>query len=305
MIPLIIIEGATASGKTSLALELAQKFQTEIISADSRQVYKLLNIGTAKPSKDELTLVRHHLIDIINPDESFNAGLFRKKAITIINRLHTQGKIPIICGGTGLYIKALLEGLFTSDVHDKEIRVSLEAENQEKGLSVLHDRLSEIDPETAMKVSSNDKQRIYRALEVYLATGIPLSEHWKKQKREEEFKTYRILLREEREVLYKRIDARILSMIKMGLIDEIQSILDRGYSWQDPGFNSVGCKEFRPFIETGKDLDKCIELAQQHTRNYAKRQSTWYRKCNFNLAEAVSSISINSVEAEIKRLINT
>jgi len=300
MIPIIIIEGATASGKSALALEMAHRFGTEIISADSRQVYKYLNIGTAKPTKDELQSIKHHMIDIINPDQSFNAGLYSKKTTSVIRRLNKLGKIPIICGGTGLYIKALLEGLFKTDVHDPEIRDRLNIELAEKGLGLLYEELVRIDADAAAKISCNDRQRILRALEVYRVTGYPISEHWKKQERKPLFIPFRILLDEDRNILYKRIDTRILTMVDAGLVDEIRTILAKGYKWSDPGFTSVGYKEFKPFFNQETTLDFCLALAQQHTRNYAKRQITWYRRCSFNLAGTASSIRLDSVEELIK-----
>lgn len=304
MIPIIIIEGATATGKSVLALQLSQKFNTEIISADSRQVYKYLDIGTAKPTKDELKAVKHHLIDVINPDESYNAGLFRQESMLVINSLVKDNKIPIVCGGTGLYVKVLLEGLFQDDIQDKEIRKELENEYNTKGLAVLYEELTQIDSLSANKLSSNDKHRILRALEVYRSTGIPISEHWSNQSRVNFFNPFRILLNEDRATLYNRIDQRIIDMVKKGLIEEIKSLLESGFSLDNPGFNSVGYKEYKPYIENDIDLDKCVEMAQKHTRNYAKRQITWYRKCTFNLAESYSSINIRSVGELINSYFN-
>jgi tRNA dimethylallyltransferase len=300
MIPIIIIEGATATGKTALALKLAQMLNTEIISADSRQVYKYLNIGTAKPTQKELDEVKHHLIDIIKPDETFNAGLFSKKSDLIIRKLHKQGKIPIISGGTGLYVKALLDGLFKGDAYDSHIRQMLETQYTDYGIDLLYAELREVDTVTAERLSKNDKQRILRALEVYRTTGKPISQHWERQQTKSLYLPFRILLDEERDSIYKRIDARINAMVNAGLIEEISAILQYGYKWTDPGFNSVGYKEFKPYIEQGNGLSDCIKLAQQHTRNYAKRQATWYRKCSFNLAGTYSSINISSVEELIK-----
>lgn len=304
MIPIVTIEGPTASGKSALALELAHKLNTEIISADSRQVYQYLNIGTAKPREDELKDIKHHLIDIIKPNESYNAGLFRKDATRIIKELSKQGKIPVICGGTGLYIRSLIEGLFETVVEDKTIKDDLITECKIVGVESLYQQLMHCDKEAAEKINNNDKQRIIRALEVYKATGVPLSEHWKTQKLENEFTAFRICLVEERIVLYQRIDARVLLMIELGLVDEIKAVLNFGYTWEDPGFNSVGYKEFKPHINNEISLEDCVSLAQQHTRNYAKRQVTWYRKCNFNLSDAYKSIIISNVERQIKAFFN-
>jgi tRNA dimethylallyltransferase len=299
MIPLIVIEGATAAGKSSLALQLAKRLNTEIISADSRQVYKYLNIGTAKPSKEELLSVKHHLVSIIKPDLCFNAGLFVEKSSTLIKKLNKLGKIPIVCGGTGLYVKALLEGLFIENARDTAIRSDLEKILMEHGLEALYRELCRVDAVAAKKIDTNDKQRILRALEVYWVTGTPISEHWNKQSRKQVYNPYRILMDEAKPDLYSRIDTRIQAMVNAGLIDEILRILKAGYSWGNPGFNSVGYKEFQPYIENIADLEQCVKLAAQHTRNYAKRQVTWYRKCNFNLSATASSINIDSIEEKI------
>lgn len=300
MIPVIVIEGPTASGKSAFAIQLAKQFDTEIISADSRQIYRFLDIGTAKPTNDELAQVRHHLISIINPDECFNAGLFRDKAINIINALRDKGKIPIICGGTGLYVKALLDGLFQCDANDISIRNQLEKEYLDKGLGFLYDELNNIDPEVSKSISCNDKQRIMRALEVYRITGIPLSLHWKNQDKKNELTPFRILLDEERDILYKRIDQRISDMLEAGLLMEIASLFERGYTWFDPGLNSVGYKEFKAYFENSSTMDDCILKAQQHSRNYAKRQITWYNKCSFNLTERHTTINMCIVGDVIK-----
>ncbi len=301
MIPLIIIEGATASGKSEFALQLALHFGTEIISADSRQVYKLLDIGTAKPSSAALNAVKHHLIGIIDPDESFNAGRFVRAASEIIKGLNKKGMIPIVCGGTGLYVKALVEGIFPDNGHNQEIRTELEHQYSAHGLGFLYSELKKTDPESAARISSNDKQRIIRALEVIQKSGTTLSEHWKKQNRSSDFLAYRILLVEDRSKLYAKIDDRVQKMLAAGLLDEIRSILDKGYNWLDPGLKSVGYKEFRPLIDNESTMDFCISKACQHTRNYAKRQVTWYRKYKYHLAGSPSSINIDYVRNAVMR----
>ncbi|MFB3844738.1 MAG: tRNA (adenosine(37)-N6)-dimethylallyltransferase MiaA [Candidatus Cloacimonadaceae bacterium] len=295
MIPIITIEGATATGKTQLALQIAERLDAEIISADSRQVYQYLDIGTAKPSASELAKVKHHLISIITPDQKYNAGLFSKQALEICHKLRSQNKIPIVCGGTGLYVKALLEGLFPADVHNHQVRLDLEKELQANGLEQLYAELANVDPFAAQKINCRDKQRILRALEVFKASGLPISQHWQKQNSQSELFPFKIYLTEERQILYKRINGRVEAMLKADLLEEIRSVLAKGYSWSDPGFNTVGYKEFQPYFEGSADLASCVHLAQQHTRNYAKRQLTWYRKCNFHLSEAYSSINLDNV----------
>jgi len=282
-IPIITIEGATASGKSELAIELALRLGTEIISADSRQVYQGLDIGTAKVDKHSQDLVKHHLINIIDPLQSYNAGQFSQDAYIIARNLHLENRIPIFCGGTGLYIRSALLGLFQHPPIPDEIRKNLLARLEESGLEELYRELILFDPDFAAKISSNDKQRILRGLEVYQATGIPISIHWKNQHSTPVYQPFRILISEKREILYERINARVTRMLKQGLLDEITSLLNMGYDFSCPALNTLGYKEFRSWFESSTSLKDCSELVCQHTRNYAKRQCTWYRKYIFDL----------------------
>ncbi len=291
MIPVITIEGATASGKSALAIALAEALNTEIISADSRQVYRYLDIGTAKVTKEEQKRVKHHLIDIINPDETYNAGAFVKDASLIIEKLHSEGKIPVICGGTGLYIKALLKGLFFLPPLPQEIRQNLKQRLKEEGLAALYAELKSLDPLFADKISENDTQRILRGLEVAIGTGIPLSEHWQKQKSSCKYNAFRILIDIPRPELYQRINQRIEKMLAQGLLAEIENLFALGYDENSPGLNCLGYKEFLPYFKKEAGLEECILLAAQHQRNYAKRQVTWYRKGNFDLVISPSGIT--------------
>ncbi|MDY0218919.1 MAG: tRNA (adenosine(37)-N6)-dimethylallyltransferase MiaA [Candidatus Cloacimonas acidaminovorans] len=291
MIPVITIEGATASGKSALAIVLAEALNTEIISADSRQVYRYLDIGTAKVTKEEQKRVKHHLIDIINPDETYNAGAFVKDASLIIEKLHSEGKIPVICGGTGLYIKALLKGLFSLPPLPQEIRQNLKQRLKEEGLAALYAELKSLDPLFAEKISENDTQRILRGLEVAIGTGIPLSEHWQKQKSSCKYNAFRILIDIPRSELYQRINQRIEKMLDQGLLAEIENLFALGYDENSPGLNCLGYKEFLPYFKKEAGLEECILLAAQHQRNYAKRQVTWYRKGNFDLVISPSGIT--------------
>ncbi|HQI53114.1 MAG TPA: tRNA (adenosine(37)-N6)-dimethylallyltransferase MiaA [Candidatus Cloacimonas acidaminovorans] len=291
MIPVITIEGATASGKSALAIALAEALNTEIISADSRQVYRYLDIGTAKVTKEEQKRVKHHLIDIINPDETYNAGAFVKDASLIIEKLHSEGKIPVICGGTGLYIKALLKGLFFLPPLPQEIRQNLKQRLKEEGLAALYAELKSLDPLFADKISENDTQRILRGLEVAIGTGIPLSEHWQKQKSSCKYNAFRILIDIPRPELYQRINQRIEKMLAQGLLAEIENLFALGYDENSPGLNCLGYKEFLPYFKKEAGLEECILLAAQHQRNYAKRQVTWYRKGNFDLVISPSEIT--------------
>ena len=291
MIPVITIEGATAFGKSALAIVLAEALNTEIISTDSRQVYRYLDIGTAKVTKEEQKRVKHHLIDIINPDETYNAGAFVKDASIIIEKLHSEGKIPVICGGTGLYIKALLKGLFSLPPLPQEIRQNLKQRLKEEGLAALYAELKSLDPLFAEKISENDTQRILRGLEVAIGTGIPLSEHWQKQKSSCKYNAFRILIDIPRPELYQRINQRIEKMLAQGLLAEIENLFALGYDENSPGLNCLGYKEFLPYFKKEVGLEECILLAAQHQRNYAKRQVTWYRKGNFDLVISPSEIT--------------
>lgn len=300
MIPLVTIEGPTASGKSHLALELAEFLETEIISADSRQVYRGMDIGTAKPTKEEQERIPHHLIDIVEPSESYNAGRFCSQAGEVVQALWDKAKLPLICGGTGLYINSLLQGLFPKIEVSIELREKLRQRLKNEGLGILHNELQRIDPTFAAAVSANDKQRILRGLEVFLASGIPITQHWEKQSRSQRYTAFRILIDPPREKLYKRINNRVIQMLQDGLLDEIRMLFQRGFLPDSPGLNSVGYKEYFPHLLNGKPLQECLELAAQHTRNYAKRQCTWYRKHQFHLTLTSSDCIISAVASQIK-----
>lgn len=273
---LIALQGATAVGKSDLALQLAQALNGYIISADSRQIYKNMQIGTAKPSDEELAQVQHFLIDEIDPQERFSAGEFVRRAKSIVAENH--GKVPLLVGGTGFYIKAFLEGLNNIPPVTDEAKIELsKIENR-------YEKLQEVDPKIAQKVHPNDFSRIERALLVYLSCGKPLSAFWDEQiEAENEFRCVNILLYRDRTELYARINKRFEMMIDACLIQEIESLLKQGYSWTDPGLNTVGYKEFQPYFEGTATLQECVEKAKQDSRNFAKRQLTWYRKINFDL----------------------
>ena len=300
MIPVITIEGATASGKSALAIALAESLCTEIISADSRQVYRYLDIGTAKVTKAEQQRAKHHLLDIINPDETYNAGSFAADAEKIITSLHSEGKIPIICGGTCLYIKALLNVLFTLPPLPTKIRYDLKQRLKEEGLTSLYSELLNIDPEFASKISENDTQRILRGLEVFSGTGIPLSEHWRKQKETGKYNAFRILIDMPRPQLYTRINERMEKMLAEGLLQEIENLFTMGYTDHSPGLQCLGYKEFLPYFREEASIEDCAIIAAQHQRNYAKRQVTWYRKYTFDLTIDSSSIILYNIVTKIK-----
>lgn len=299
MIPVVIVEGPTASGKSSLALALAENLGSQIISADSRQIYKYLDIGSAKPDQVDRKRVKHHLIDFLEPSEAYNAGAFIHAAAEIISSLHDQGLIPVICGGTGLYIRSLLEGLCKLPSIPSRFREELWEELNQKSLEELHSELTSLDPISAGRISVNDKQRILRALEVYRFTGKPLSRHWQDQNPENNYQAFRILIDPPREHLYSRIDQRMDLMLSQGLINELTTVLQMGFRETDPGLNSVGYKEFIPFLQGEQSLEEALILAKQHSRNYAKRQMTWYRKQTFDLTIPSSDFNLLDISRSL------
>ena len=295
-ISVVIIQGPTAVGKSDLAILLAQHFKTELISADSRQVYKFLDIGTAKPSQEEQEKVKYHLIDIITPDQEYSAGDFAHDAHDIIVEQSKKRIIPIVVGGTGFYIKSLLEGIFQSPDVPREIREKLKKTGKEKGSAFLYEKLKKVDPSSAKRADPNDLNRIIRALEVYEFTGKTITRLWKENpfiKRN--YRTLNILISEDREILYDRINKRVDKMQDRGLLKELENVLNMGYPRTSPGLNTVGYKELFSYLDGNSTLMQCMEEIKKHTRNYAKRQFTWYRKIDFDLTLRVSDINFSEI----------
>lgn len=279
-INLFIIAGATASGKTDLALAISDYLPIEIISADSRQIYKYMNIGTAKPSSADLQRVPHHFIDIVNPDDYYSAGLFEKQADLIVNSIISSNRIPLIVGGTGLYIKALCEGFFEDDTDNEElikIRTELEQELLQKGRVALYKELQHIDKTSAEKYSDMNPRRILRALAYYRLTGIPFSVSHRDQMKSKNYTCHYFAIDIPRSVLYDRINKRVLQMWQNGLLRETMNLLEMGYSENLNALNTVGYKETIQFIKGKLNEAETISKIQQNTRHYAKRQLTWFR----------------------------
>ncbi len=276
----ITIAGATASGKTDLSIALSEYLPIEIISSDSRQVYKYLDIGTAKPSKDELSKVIHHKIDFLEPDSYYSAGQYAKECTPLIDELFSQNKIPVIVGGSGLYIKALCEGMFDDglDTDYSAVREELEAQLAEEGLDALYLELSQIDPPSAQLYIEKNPRRIIRALEYYYTHGIPLSTAQKQFDEKRNFNTLYFAIDWDRQTLYDRINRRTHIMWGDGLVQETENVLNMGYTTSLNSLNTVGYKETIDYINGEISEAKAIELIQQHTRNYAKRQITWFKK---------------------------
>ncbi len=274
----IVIVGPTCSGKTKLSLEIAQKLKSEIISSDSRQIYKYLSIGTAKPSESELMNVKHHLIDFVNPDENYNVSKFESDALWIIEKLLHQNKIPIVTGGSGLYIKAVVDGIFNTVDTDEEYRKKLLKIRQDEGNEKLYLMLQECDQVSASKMFPQNWKRVIRALEVFHLTGEPIWKVQNEYEREDNFEFHQFGLLWERESLYENIEKRVDEMIEAGLINEVQTLLKRGYDKNLNSLNTVGYKEIIEYLEGNISLEKAIELTKRNTRRFAKRQMTWFRK---------------------------
>jgi len=273
----IVINGPTASGKTGLSIDLATLLDSEIISADSRQIYKFMDIGTAKPRMEEQNGIKHHLIDFLLPNQDYSAGKFRDASSSIINKLYSEGKVPIICGGTGFYIKSLFDGLFESEEYEaKEIRELLDKRFEEVGIDPLYDELMLADPVSAKLYENKNKRRVLRALEYYLATGTPLTQAHKERKNFAINATpIYFQIKYERAELYNRINQRTEIMWQSGLKEETQKLLEMGYSHKNNALNTVGYKETISFLNGEIDEPRTIELISQNTRRYAKRQLTW------------------------------
>jgi tRNA dimethylallyltransferase len=275
---LVIILGPTAAGKSDTVLDLTAQFGAEIISADSQQVYRHMDIGTAKPSRAQRQKIPHHLIDIVDPDEEFNAAMFRNLASESASKIAGRGKNIIVCGGTGLYIKALTKGLFVGPGRDPQIREALESEIDENGIGALYQRLEQVDPRSALRIHPHDRQRITRALEVYQATGRTISE-WQDQHGFNDllFDVLKIGLNRQRTELYERIERRCDHMIEAGLVDEVQRLVEMGYGLDLKPMQSVGYRHTGLFLQGQMSLDNAVSLMKRDTRRLAKRQLTWFR----------------------------
>jgi tRNA dimethylallyltransferase len=274
----IVIVGPTCSGKTRVGISLADKLRTEIISADSRQIYKYLSIGTAKPSDDELKKVKHHLIDCFEPDVEYNVSKFESDALEIVNRLYADGKIPVVVGGSGLYLRSLVDGLFNTVDTDAEYREELRIIRETKSDEFLYNELKKVDPESTAKMLPQNWKRVMRALEVFHLTGEPIWKFQGSYSRETDINFVQYGLNWERAMLYKNIERRVDKMIADGLVDEVKNVLAKGYSKNINALNTVGYKEIISYLEDEITLDRAIELIKRNTRHFAKRQMTWFRK---------------------------
>jgi len=277
-IPVIVIGGPTASGKTQLAIDWALRLEGEIVSCDSRQIYKFMDIGTAKPTLEERRLIPHHLVDLIYPDETMTAGEFQKLAREIIQDVHSRGKVPFLVGGTGLYIRSVIRDIIFPPKVDEYYRKFIKDRINREGLSSVYNELCKVDPVTASKISPNDEIRITRAIEVYYATGTPISFY--RRGIDVDYPDYEVIylvLNPPRDILYRRIEERVDKMIQLGLVEETRHLLDMGYSPELSSLQTLGYREIIKYLKGMYDLESAIEEIKKETRRYAKRQSTWFR----------------------------
>jgi tRNA dimethylallyltransferase len=299
--PLLIILGPTAIGKTSLAITLAQRLNGEIIGADSRQVYKYMNIGTAKPTPEQQQAVKHHLIDVVAPDENLTLAQYQHLAYIAIDDVLARGKFPMLVGGTGQYLTAVEEGWSIPEVPPNEdLREKLEAEAEAIGYEAFHQKLLTVDPQAAEKIHPNNVRRVVRALEVYMETGTPISVLQQKQP-----PPYRIRilgLRMEREALYQQADKRVDTMIADGFVEEVKSLLDNGYPASLPSMSALGYREIASHIQGNISLDETLELTKNSTHDFIRRQEIWFRgHDNGILWHNVTKLDTNTILTTIAR----
>jgi tRNA dimethylallyltransferase len=278
--PLVVVAGPTASGKSNLAIALAQRFHGEIISCDSVAVYREFEVGTAKPSAAERALVPHHLIDVAAPTEAFTAGDYSRAARAAIAEISARGRLPIVAGGTGLYLRALLDGLFAGPPRSEELRERLRARAESRGPEHLHRILRRMDASAAAAIHPNDVSKLVRAIEVCLAARQKMSEMWKSGRDPlTGYRTLKIALAPDREALYRRINQRAASMFERGLVEETRSLVERYTGERNaPALKSLGYRQVSMFIRGELSLEEAIAAVQQGHRNYAKRQLTWFRR---------------------------
>jgi tRNA dimethylallyltransferase len=289
---IIAVIGPTAVGKTKVSIDLAKKLQSEIISGDSMLVYKNMNIGTAKPSMEERCNIQHHLIDILQPSADFSVVEFKELASGHIKNINTQGKIPVLAGGTGLYVKALLEGYqFNPTPSDEHLRANLENLANQHGNQYLHNMLAKVVPSAAARLHPNDLRRVIRALEIYELSGDTISQQKLSAQPELLYNTIVIGLTMERSLLYSRINQRVDLMMAQGLVNEVAMLLESGLSTDCQSMQGIGYKEIVSHLQGKVDLATATDNIKQATRNFAKRQLTWYRKMPYIIWFDVNSFS--------------
>ncbi|MCC8160028.1 MAG: tRNA (adenosine(37)-N6)-dimethylallyltransferase MiaA [Oscillospiraceae bacterium] len=300
-IPLIAVAGPTASGKTGLAIDIARHIDGEIVSADSMQIYKYMDIGTAKPTKEERSAAVHHMIDFLEPDEEYSVADYTAAAHKIIADIYSRGKMPIMAGGTGLYINSVVNDVTFGEMNaDYELRGELKKTAEQKGGEYLLRKLAEFDEVSAQRLHPNNLRRIIRAIEFYKVTGKPISEHQEETKRaKSRYNPLMLCIDWDREVLYDRINRRVDIMLAEGLIDEVKRLRDMGYNKSLNSMQGIGYKEVMDFLDGKMSLEETAELIKQSSRRYAKRQLTWFRR-----DERIHYVSSENPFGEAKILID-
>lgn len=277
---LIIIAGPTASGKTSVSIELAKRIDGEIISADSMQVYKYMDIGTAKIKEEEMQGIKHYLIDILEPEEDFNIVKFQTMVKSAIDEISERGKIPILTGGTGFYIQSILYDIdFNKEEDSSALRKKLEKEYDTMGADFMYEKLKSIDSVSAINIHKNNKKRIIRAIEYFILNSTPISSHNKEQREKVSPYDFRFfVLNPKRDLLYKRINERVDSMVKSGLVGEVIALKERGLSVENISMHGIGYKEILEYTEGSISIEEAIDKIKRNTRHMAKRQVTWFKR---------------------------
>ena len=299
-----IIVGPTAVGKTALSVLLSGYFSVEVVSADSRQIYKYMDIGTAKPDKSILEKIPHHFIDILEPDAYYSAGMYGKEARQVIWQIQQHGRIPLVVGGSGLYIRALVDGLFEADLRDDSLRKELADQTKRKGLPAMFEQLKAVDPLYAQKISPGDEKRILRALEVWELSGQRFSD-LQKQTRKADFEPRFFGLTADRNILYERINRRVDKMLEQGLLDEVRRLRDAGYTPPLNALNTVGYKEAFAYLDGAISYEEMTEQIKRNSRRYAKRQLTWFRQDErIEWTEINSEKDLQNICREIARRFN-
>lgn len=297
----LIIAGPTAVGKTELSLNLAKELNGEIISADSVQLYKGMDIGSATPSEEELSVVKHHLINEVDPKKDYNVAIFSKTARKLIKEIHAKGKLPIVVGGTGLYVNSLMYEMdFSEQIKDDNLRKKLRDEADENGVKFIHDKLNELDPKAAKKIHPNNVKRVIRALEVNILTGENMSDFKKDPIKTKDFDPILICLRRNRRLLYVRINKRVDLMLEDGLIEEVKKLREDGLTMEHTSMKAIGYKEVMGYLDGKYDYDLMKTILKKNTRNFAKRQLTWFRRYE----DAIwIDLNKNSFEKTFKKIV--
>lgn len=309
--PVVVIVGPTAVGKSRIAIEVAKAFETEVLTADSRQVYRGMDVGTDKPASEERQAVPHRLIDLVDPDESFNAGLYRRQAIDEIERLYRDCRLPLVVGGTGLYVRTLLKGLCGAPQADPIVRKALRQEAEDQGYDRLYARLVDVDPVTAARLHPRDESKVIRALEVYQLSGRRMSEFQQEHGfAERPFAALIVGMNRDRDMLYRRIEGRIDWQLAHGLIEETKRLLAQGYQRDSAAMKGLGYRQVADHLACEYDAAEMVRRFKRDTRRFSKRQMTWFRKepgikwLMIEESESVQHTATRVIE-QVDRFLNT